>query len=208
MAAHNRFLPRKMPRQSRSKANFEAILDAAARVLVKEGYDRATTNRIADVAGVGIGTLYEYFPNKEAVFAALRRRMNEEGFVRLVEAADRSNNVSPREMIELIVQARIDVVLQDPVLHCALNDQIPHYVTQDQTDEMLQLFLKVALEFLTINQEVINDGRFQLMAELAMRATYAVIEDTVLFAPEKLREPEYNRELKELICRYLLKSIS
>lgn len=205
MAHSNRYLPRKLPRQARSKANFEAILDAAARVLVKEGYDRATTNHIADVAGVGIGTLYEYFPSKESVFAALRRRMNQEGFARLMEAADNSKEVSPREMIEQIVQARIDVVLIDPDLHCALNDQIPHYVTQDQTNEMLNIFLEQAQVFLKTNLDITHDGSVELMSDLAMRTTYAVIEDLALFAPEKLRDLDYICELKELICRYLLK---
>ena len=49
----------------------EAILDATARVLVREGYARTSTNRVAAVAGVSIGSLYQYFPNKESLVAAL-----------------------------------------------------------------------------------------------------------------------------------------
>ena len=66
--------PRKQPRQSRSKATVDAILDATARVLVEDGYDKLTTNRIATVAGVSIGSLYQYFPNKQAVVMAIADR--------------------------------------------------------------------------------------------------------------------------------------
>jgi AcrR family transcriptional regulator len=63
-----------MPRQARSQATVSVILDATALVLVDEGYEQATTNRIAERAGVSIGSLYQYFPNRESVVAALASR--------------------------------------------------------------------------------------------------------------------------------------
>lgn len=67
-------VPRKAPRQTRSRATVEAILTATARVLVQEGFERTTTNRIAQVAGVSVGSLYQYFPNKQALVRALYDR--------------------------------------------------------------------------------------------------------------------------------------
>jgi len=63
--------PRRRPRQARAQATVDAIVKATARVLVEEGYDRASTNRVALAAGVSIGSLYQYFPSKEALVAAL-----------------------------------------------------------------------------------------------------------------------------------------
>lgn len=63
--------PRRHAKQERSRATVEALLEAAARVLAAKGYAGATTNRIAATAGASVGTLYEYFANKEAVFDAL-----------------------------------------------------------------------------------------------------------------------------------------
>src|SRR5580704_705280 len=63
--------PRKSASQERSRSTVNALLQATARILIKEGYDRASTNRIAEVAGVSIGSLYQYFPSKEALVAAL-----------------------------------------------------------------------------------------------------------------------------------------
>ena len=67
-------LPRKLPSQERSRVTVDAILEAAADILVREGYARLTTNRIADRAGVNVASLYQYFPGKDAIVAELRRR--------------------------------------------------------------------------------------------------------------------------------------
>jgi AcrR family transcriptional regulator len=75
---------RKRPRQERSEATVDAILEAAARVFATEGYDAATTNRIAEAAGISVGSLYQYFPSKDAIAVDLVRRFraNRIAFVR------------------------------------------------------------------------------------------------------------------------------
>src|SRR6185437_5949733 len=70
--------PRKIASQQRSRATVDALVEATARVLVEEGYERASTNRIAQVAGVSIGSLYQYFPSKEALVAAAAERHQQE----------------------------------------------------------------------------------------------------------------------------------
>src|SRR5262249_7474993 len=69
---------RKLPVQERSRVTVEALLEATARILVKEGFDAASTNRIAAVAGVSVGSLYQYFPSKESLVAALIDRHNQQ----------------------------------------------------------------------------------------------------------------------------------
>src|SRR5688572_18416822 len=86
MAQRPRTTPRKRPRQERSKATRDALLEATARVLKKQGFDRASTNRIAEEAGVSIGSLYQYFPSKESLVAALVERHVDE-MMTLLEAA-------------------------------------------------------------------------------------------------------------------------
>jgi AcrR family transcriptional regulator len=66
--------PRKSPSQERSRLTVERILEAAARIFHEQGYAGATTNDIADEAGLSIGSLYQYFPNKDALLAALTKR--------------------------------------------------------------------------------------------------------------------------------------
>ena len=62
---------RKLPQQERSRIAVAAILEATTRILTEEGYEKANTNRIAERAGVSIGSLYQYFPNKESLITAL-----------------------------------------------------------------------------------------------------------------------------------------
>src|SRR5688572_25702805 len=90
MLAKTRITPRKKPIQARSQATVGVILDATARVLTREGYDRASTNRIAETAGVSVGSLYQYFRSKESLVAALIDRHHEgmnEVFLRQVALA-------------------------------------------------------------------------------------------------------------------------
>lgn len=66
--------PKKVPKQARSRATFDAIVEAGARLLVARGYAGLTTNHIAETAGVSIGSLYEYFGDKESVVYEVVRR--------------------------------------------------------------------------------------------------------------------------------------
>ncbi|MGA0600413.1 helix-turn-helix domain-containing protein [Caulobacter sp. KR2-114] len=65
---------RRRPRQARSRATYDSILQAALEVLARDGAGRLTTNRVAERAGVSIGTLYQYFPDKTAILLAAARR--------------------------------------------------------------------------------------------------------------------------------------
>jgi AcrR family transcriptional regulator len=77
MSTRNRAAPRKRPRQERAKATVEVLLEAAAHVFVSSGYEGTTTKQVAERAGVSIGTLYQYFPSKEALVAMLLERLHQ-----------------------------------------------------------------------------------------------------------------------------------
>jgi AcrR family transcriptional regulator len=81
--ADRRLAPRKTPRQLRSRQTRERILAAAARVFSERGYAGGTTNHIAAEAGVSVGSLYQYFPNKDALLAELMRAHVDEGTTRV-----------------------------------------------------------------------------------------------------------------------------
>ncbi len=105
--------PRKTPQQSRSVATVEAIHDATIQVLLKDGPDRLTTVRVAERAGVSVGTLYQYFPNKQALlFAVLERHLL--GTAKAIEDACAANHFQPLEvMMDEVVNRFIDAKLAD-----------------------------------------------------------------------------------------------
>ncbi|XDA98429.1 TetR/AcrR family transcriptional regulator [Sulfitobacter sp. LCG007] len=97
--------PRKQPRQERSRATRAAILEAAARILEQEGRDSLTTNRIAVRAGVSIGSLYQYFPNKAAILASLLRDTRA-GLLDDMRAVLRtSGGQSPEDVVDALIRA-------------------------------------------------------------------------------------------------------
>lgn len=117
--------PRKNASQDRSRATVDALIEATARVLVKDGFDKASTNRIADSAGVSIGSLYQYFPSKEALVVAVIERHNEES-MRLVRSSLADVAALPIEQaIRKIVAVAIEAHRLDPKLHRVLTEQIP-----------------------------------------------------------------------------------
>lgn len=125
MARKSRTHPRKQAAQDRSRATVDALVEATARILVKEGYDGASTNRIADKAGVSIGSLYQYFPGKDALVAAVIDRHNQD-VMRVVRSALAEVASLPiAEAVRRLVAVAIEAHRIDPRLHRVLSEQIP-----------------------------------------------------------------------------------
>lgn len=117
--------PRKHASQERSRATVDALIEATARILVREGFDKASTNRIAEVAGVGVGSLYQYYPGKEALVAAVIDRHNRE-IMQVVRGAAAEVASQPVEKaVRRLVAVAIEAHRIDPRLHRVLAEQLP-----------------------------------------------------------------------------------
>ncbi|WP_353473376.1 TetR/AcrR family transcriptional regulator [Salipiger sp. H15] len=108
--------PRKTPRQGRSRASVEAILTAATQILEAGGAAALTTNGVADRAGVSIGTLYQYFPNKETILAELIRRQKAQFFEDMAQAVAAAHAMGLREAAATVLHAAILHHARAPVL--------------------------------------------------------------------------------------------
>jgi AcrR family transcriptional regulator len=108
-----RHKPRKMPRQARSGATVDAILEAAARILETRGFEGYTTNAIAKLAGVSIGSLYQYFPTKEAITASLIAREAEALWQDIAAIDFRAGG---RQPLEQLVRIAVDRQMRRPAL--------------------------------------------------------------------------------------------
>ena len=117
---------RRRPKQRRARQTVDAVLDAAVRVLKREGFNAITTNRIAEVAGVSIGSVYQYFPDKRAIFVALHQRhvdqIDRMVETKLIEHAASSLDDLVRAMVEGMIEAHAT----DPELHELLLTEVPH----------------------------------------------------------------------------------
>ena len=117
--------PRKIASKERSRATVDALVEATARILVKEGFDKASTNRIAEVAGVSVGSLYQYFPSKEALVAAVierhQQKIMETVHGELAEVLAQPVEKAVRKLVAVAVESH----RVDPKLHRVLAEQIP-----------------------------------------------------------------------------------
>lgn len=125
MAPPDRFRARKQPKQLRSAQTRELILTAAARVFSDYGYRAGTTNRIAAAADISIGSLYQYFPNKDAILAALIDAHIDAGTIRLAALLAEGLPASLEAQLRLFTRATIDNHRDDPHLHRVLFEEAP-----------------------------------------------------------------------------------
>jgi AcrR family transcriptional regulator len=117
---------RRKPVQRRAQATVDAMLDAAVKILQRGGLSTITTNRIAETAGVSIGSVYQYFPNKHALFVALHQRhlAQVDGIVR--RHLMLSENDSLDHLIGSMIDGMIEAHSVDPELSGLLQTEVPH----------------------------------------------------------------------------------
>jgi AcrR family transcriptional regulator len=126
-APEKRLRPRKTPRQERSVETRARILDAARAVFAEHGYAAGTTNRIATAAGISIGSLYQYFPNKDAILLELVRAHIDDGTRRVIDvlAPALAGPAAIEDVVRAIVTTLVDVHARDRRLHRVLFEESP-----------------------------------------------------------------------------------
>ncbi len=197
--------PRRTPVQSRSTATVEAILEAAAQVFERHGYAAGTTNRIADRAGVSIGTLYQYFPNKDAILVALVERHLDEGIAVLapVFAALEEDPPTVRVAVERVLAGLLELHRHQPRLHRVLFEEAPRPATlRRRLDDVTDRATDALARYLASRPEVtVADPR------LAAALVAAVLEATthgLVIHPRGDRPPDaYAQAAATMLERYL-----
>jgi AcrR family transcriptional regulator len=127
---------RKQPLQARSQATIEAIVEAAAQLISARGLDGFNTNAVAERAGVSIGSLYQYFPNKDAIMAALIRRTQEERAMAL-GAVLAQQHASLADLVRAVVKAVNRQHREQSLLAAAIDHEEARLPVQDEIDGYL-----------------------------------------------------------------------
>lgn len=193
--------PRKLPQQDRSKVTVDAILTATARILTSEGYDRATTNRIAELAGVSIGSLYQYFPCKEALVTSLvEQHVNT--MMETIESSLKDLFNAPIEVVlHELVKACIAAHAVDPMLHKVLNEQVPR-INNTNIEKRVTALLRAYLE---LHRDQIGPQNLDLAVLILERTVEALTHTAVIERPELLNDGQLEQEITNLLLSYLLK---
>jgi AcrR family transcriptional regulator len=188
---------RKEPRQARSKATVDAIVQAGARVLGDQGWAGFTTNKVAEVAGVSIGSLYQYFPDKLSLIEAVRSHHFEDVLRVIRKAMDREKPM--RQFAEALVDGMIDAHLEHPALHRVMLDEVPgHADARAAHDSFRAEYLSRYAAAIAPYRRI---AKRQRIAEVLSSAVEGVIHNAARRG--QLKAPELKRELVQLICAYL-----
>lgn len=119
------FEPRKTPIQARATVTVEAIFEATIQILLSQGAERLTTTRVADRAGVSVGTLYQYFPNKQSLLFAVLEDHLEKVTEAVEDACERARHKPLTEMIKEVVEAFVDAKIARADITVALYKVAP-----------------------------------------------------------------------------------
>jgi len=198
--------PRKRPVQARSRQTFDAVLEAAAQVFEAEGYARGTTNRIAERAGVSIGSLYQYFPNKDAILVALLQRHVEEAVAFLGTTLAEAVQTPPPlpQLLTEIVTATVQLHSQQPGLHRVLFEEAPkppEVVEQWRSAEQQMIDLVASLLQQSPEASV---GNPHLAAYLVVHTTEHLCHEFVLHPVGPFDEEQFVSEVVKMLRGYLV----
>jgi len=190
---------RKMPQQARSRATVDAILEAAADILIRQGSARLTTNRIAERAGVNIASLYQYFPGKDAIIAELRERHRVASRDAVRKLLTDVRNRDLETAIRTLIAAGIAMHAAAPKLHQVLTEELPaRRARLAVTDDPVLLEIRGLLE-----EAAAGVSNKSLALWIVDTAGYAVIHRAAVERPEALADGTLANELSTLLLRYL-----
>ncbi len=136
--------PRKKPRQARSRASYDAILGGCARVLERGGYELLTTNGVAEAAGVGIGTLYDFFPNRESIVVALAEERLARLAAHVKEVLAEARDLDAHEALDLLIRRIVRAVAADRALYLVLLRESHLLRNSPETLRALEAFFELA----------------------------------------------------------------
>ncbi|PDS30538.1 TetR/AcrR family transcriptional regulator [Rhizobium phaseoli] len=193
---------RKQPKQAHSTELVAAILDAAAQVLAREGAHRFTTARIAERAGVSIGSLYQYFPNKAAILFRLQGDEWRQT-IDMLSSILAETRRPPLDRLRSLVHAFLRSECEEAAMRVALHDAAPLYrdapeaqAARASADRIMELFMQEALPG-------VPEATRALAGDLIV-TTLATVGKQFSEAPRSLDEiGTYAEAMPDMICAYL-----
>ncbi|NTX07538.1 TetR/AcrR family transcriptional regulator [Myxococcus sp. CA040A] len=194
---------RRKPHQDRAQATCEAILTAAARVLVKNGYEAASTNRIAREAGVSIGSLYQYFPSKEGLVMAVMERHRTRSLAGFEAELVRLASQPLPQAIRALVRQLLTTKLENPRLHQVLHELAPRMRQLGQVDPHEQRLFRLVRAFLAPRAEELRPKDLDMAVFVLVHSVETLCIKAVADRPDYLTNEAFLDELCALMQGYL-----
>jgi AcrR family transcriptional regulator len=199
-----RISSRKQPQQARSTELVSAILEAAVQVLAAEGAQRFTAARVAEKAGVSVGSLYQYFPNKAAILFRLQSDEWRQTTAQWAEILGDGTR-SPADRLRRLIHAFVRSECAEAALRMALDDAAPLYRDAPETleihgegDRIIQRFMREALP-------AASDETRALTGDLIITTITAVGKEFSETPRTEAETHAYSEALADMVCAYVSK---
>jgi AcrR family transcriptional regulator len=200
-------LARKPPQQSRSRVTVSTILDAAVRIMDREGADAATTKRIAEVAGVSVGTLYQYFGNRDSILDALQDREFERATEFMLRVlAERAG--TPSQIARRVIEGLLELYAACPALHRLLVVEGLRVTPTDRVQAFDLRMVSAIRVFLTRSGLPIRRQNHDVAAFVVYHSVRATMLARLLENPAGLDDAALVEEVSDLVVSYLIGSPS
>lgn len=187
---------KKQPKQKRSVAIVDSILEASTRVLTENKLSKMTTNKVAEIAGVSIGSLYDYFPNKNSILVALMDKSMQSQLEKFYSAIEKENTLDGlmnvvMNMVEKDYIAKKDL-LREIFMVAPENGRMEMvYLNRLKAQEALQKFFILKLNW--------TEAYAQKKAFVAMNSILGILEAYIIFADLKLTAEEVKSEVEKIM---------
>lgn len=195
---------KKNVKQDRAKATIETILRGATHVLVKEGYERTNTNRIAEVAGVSIGSIYQYFANKESIIGELIEIHMQKVMDVFLSKYNTLSTVSLNDGIRILIRCMIEVRSIQPKLQRIFDEQLPKIGKLCHLREYEKQAVEMIIAYLQSKKNEVSVKNIETAAFICVHAVEAVIQAALNNRQDILTNGDLENELTNLILRYLV----
>jgi AcrR family transcriptional regulator len=198
---------RRRPLQERGRVTVDAILEATARLLVEQGFSKLTTNRVALLAGVSIGSVYQYYPSKEALLAALIERHSDEVYAALERPLlELGKGACIRDVVGSAVRGMMASHRVSPELHRVLVQEMTRVGRVEQLEANEARGLALIERVLTSKGPMLRPKNSHLAACIITSAVHAITRDALVKWEKELDREEIIAETTELVVRYLSKN--
>jgi AcrR family transcriptional regulator len=196
---------RKSPTQARSLFTVNQILEAAAQVFTESGYAGTTTNHIAKRAGVSIGSLYQYFPNKDAILVSLVRMHLKEADERLMSLVSMHDlaSIDLRDLLRMFLKATLELHTENPRLQTIILSEV--FWSSEAMQELHRIEDEAAQKVVALIEAhpQIQVPNSQLAAYFIVHIVKDLAHEFVIHPPEALSEAAFVEEMVRLLEKYL-----
>ena len=205
MSSPRRVRPRKQPKTKAGETIADAVITATEQILADTGLDGFSTNRVAERAGVSVGSLYQYFPNKEALLAEVAKRLERRAERLILELLERTRE----EPLESVIEGVVDVLLGDGLsqrrVRHVLRYEVPSSWIRDTSEPVDREIQAAVVAELGRRNDVRSDASPEMLTWISTYALELLVEQVVLNQPALLESAELRRELIRLVHGYLKK---